>query len=349
MYYDGTKLLSLKDIDGNKPEIYIVTTNRTGGKTTYFNKMLVKRFIKQGKKFCLLYRYAYELDAISEKFFKDIKALFFNDYNMSEKKRAKGTFIELFLQYQNDEMKSCGYAVALNKADQLKKYSHLLSDTTAILFDEFMSENGEYCTNEIAKFYSIHSSIARGRGSMYRYVPVYMCANPVTMLNPYYSALGISDRLNNDTKFLRGHGWVMEQGYNDTAATAQKESAFYRAFSATEKYAAYGAQGVYLSDNNVFIDSPQGRSQYLATIRYNGEDFAIRSFPNLGIVYCDNKTDETFPNKIAITTEDHNINYIMLTQYSLFIQQLRVLFERGAFRFKNLKCKQAILTALSYH
>ena len=28
-YYDGSKLLSLMDIDGNPPEIYMVTTNRT--------------------------------------------------------------------------------------------------------------------------------------------------------------------------------------------------------------------------------------------------------------------------------------------------------------------------------
>lgn len=34
-YYDGTKLLSMLDINGNKPEIYMCTTNRTGGKTTY--------------------------------------------------------------------------------------------------------------------------------------------------------------------------------------------------------------------------------------------------------------------------------------------------------------------------
>lgn len=26
-YYDGTKLLSMKDINGNKPELYLCTTN----------------------------------------------------------------------------------------------------------------------------------------------------------------------------------------------------------------------------------------------------------------------------------------------------------------------------------
>ena len=61
-YYDGTKLLSMLDINNRKPEIYMCTTNRTGGKTTYFGRLVVNRFIKQGKKFALLYRYNYELD-----------------------------------------------------------------------------------------------------------------------------------------------------------------------------------------------------------------------------------------------------------------------------------------------
>ena len=29
-YYDGTKILSMNDLDGLKPEIYMITTNRTG-------------------------------------------------------------------------------------------------------------------------------------------------------------------------------------------------------------------------------------------------------------------------------------------------------------------------------
>ena len=75
-YYDGTKLLSLSDIDGNKPEVYMCTTNRTGGKTTYFSRMLVNRYLKNGTKFGLVYRYAYELDDCADKFFKDINTLF---------------------------------------------------------------------------------------------------------------------------------------------------------------------------------------------------------------------------------------------------------------------------------
>ena len=74
-YYDGTKLLSMLDINGNKPEIYMCTTNRTGGKTTYFGRLCINRFLDKGEKFGLLYRYNYELDDIVDKFYKDLGSL----------------------------------------------------------------------------------------------------------------------------------------------------------------------------------------------------------------------------------------------------------------------------------
>ena len=91
-YYDGTKLLSMLDINGNRPEIYMVTSNRTAGKTTYFSRLLFKRCITKGDKFMLIYRFSYELDNCADKFFKDIGKLFFSDYIMTSIKRAKGVY-----------------------------------------------------------------------------------------------------------------------------------------------------------------------------------------------------------------------------------------------------------------
>ena len=60
-FYDGTKLLSLKDINGNTPEIYISTSNRSAGKTTFFNKLCFNKYLKNGEEFMILYRFNYEL------------------------------------------------------------------------------------------------------------------------------------------------------------------------------------------------------------------------------------------------------------------------------------------------
>ena len=152
-YYDGTKLLSLLDINGKKPEIYLCTTNRTGGKTCYFGRLRINRFLDKNEKFALIYRYNYELDDIVDKFYKDLGSLFFPTHVMTNKRRASGIFHELFL-----DGKSCGYAISLNSADQIKKYSHLFSDVQAMIFDEFQSESNHYCTDEIKKFLSVHTS-----------------------------------------------------------------------------------------------------------------------------------------------------------------------------------------------
>ena len=341
-YYDGTKLLSLKDINGNTPEIFMVTTNRTGGKTTYFNRLLVNRFIKKGEKFALLYRFNYEVDDCVDKFFKDINTLFFNEYHMTSKNMGGGIIKELFLNN-----KSCGYAIALNSAKEIKTHSHLLSDVESILFDEFQSETNHYCADEVTKFISIHTSIARGQGKQVRYVPVYMLANPVSLINPYYVKMGISHRLKTDTNFLRGDGWVLEQGYVESAKNAQEESGFMRAF-AGDDYVAYSSQGIYLNDNVAFIDNPKGKFKYMATINYNGANYSIKEYAELGIIYCDTSCDLQFPLKISATLSDHKLNHVMLKKNDMFIATLKYYFERGAMRFKDLSCKECVMAIISY-
>lgn len=341
-YYDGTKLLSMLDLAGNKPEIYMCTTNRTGGKTTYFGRLCVNRFMQNNEKFALIYRYNYELDDCAEKFYKDIGKLFFNGTTMTSKRRASGIFHELFI----DE-KSCGYAISLNSADQIKKYSHLFSDVCRMIFDEFQSETNHYCSDEIRKFLSVHTSVARGNGEQIRYVPVYMLSNPVSIINPYYVELGISERLHDDTKFLKGDGFILEQGFVESASKAQQESGFNKAF-AKNSYVAYSSQCVYLNDNKAFIEKPIGNGRYLATIKYKGVNYGLREYTEAGVIYCDDHSDDTFKMKITVTTDDHEINYVMLKRNDFFLTNLRYFFERGCFRFKDLRCKEAVLKALSY-
>lgn len=342
IYYDGTKLLSLKDINGNTPEIYLCSGNNTAGKTTYFSRLVVNKFLNGQGKFMIVNRFKYELDECADKFFKDVGALFFPEYNMTSVRRAEGTFHELFLNNV-----SCGYAVAMNNIDQVKKYSHFFSDTERMFMDEFQSETNHYCVDEVSKFRALHKAVARGRGKQVRYVPVYMCANDITILNPYYVAMGISNRLTSDTKFIRGDGFVLERCFVESASLAQKESGFNRAFG-DDKYNKFSQGKFYLNDNYSFIEKPQGDSRYVATIKYEGNEYAVREYAQLGIVYIDDKADKSFPFKIAVTTDDHNINYVMLKRNDAFLQSLRFFFEKGCVRFKNLKCKEATLNTLTY-
>ena len=146
-----------------------IRDSRTGGKTTYFNRLMLNRFKKRQQKFALIYRYNYELDDVDKKFFKDIHTLFFPNDEITSKSRAKGIYHELFL---NDE--SCGYALTLNSADQIKKMSHLFSDVENMFMDEYQSETNHYCNDEVKKLISVHTSLARGQGKQVKYLPLFM-------------------------------------------------------------------------------------------------------------------------------------------------------------------------------
>lgn len=343
-FYDGTKLLSLNDLNKSKPEIFICTSNRSAGKTVYFSKMLVNRFLKKKEKFILLYRFKYEIKNANDKFFSAVQNLFFPTYYMNQKMCGSGAYAELYLTQDTEERvgECCGYVIAINAADSVKKFSNLLSDATAMLFDEFMTENMCYCNDEVNKFISIHNSIARGGGSMSRYLPVYMVSNPVDLCNPYYLALGVCDRLDPTVKFLRGNGWVLEQGHNVDAEKALKSSAFNKAFNCN--YLEYQTGGTYMCSNKNFIVKPSGASRYVCTLYCSEKNLAVYRYAEY--YYISDALNEQNTTKIACTKETFGFDRTSITEYNVNMD-LRKLFTQGMVRFKNEVVKSIFFNNIS--
>lgn len=360
-FYDGKRILNQKDLDGEQPEIYLIIGNRSQGKTTYFNKHAVDGFLrKQYRKIMLLYRYQYEVENVSEKFFKDIKELFFKDFTMYDEKRMEGVYYELFLGKSNEieETKvkgkkimtggvSFGYACCLNKADSIKKLSHLLSDTDLIIFDEFMSETGTYLKNEVNKFISLHVSVARGQGKQSRFVPVIMMSNSVSILNPYFENLEISGRLQPDTKILRGHGFVLEQTFNKSASSALKESRFNKAFSKSD-YMKYSTGEIYLNDNARLIsDIPvKYKFNYIATLLDNDKLYALKYYPDLSMYYIDKKADKNFWRTCVIDSEYMDKELLYIDAWGGLMQRIKKYFGKGLATVADLECKKVLFKML---
>lgn len=342
VFYTGNRLLSSVDINGKRPEIYIVESNRTAGKTTYFAHYLINKFLQKGEKFVCLVRWQNELPDYVNAFFKTVHNLYFDKYDMTQKIVEK-KYADIYL---NDI--ACGYVVPINSCEYIKKRSQLFCDATSMFFDEIQTETNVYVPDELKKLNSIHTSIARAEHKMVRYVPLYMCSNSVSLLNPYYNALGITGRLNSQTKFLRGDGWVLERNFNEYASKAQQQSAFNRAFAKT-CYTDFAAEGVYLNDNTAFIARPTGRGRYVATIRNNNSDFGLWQYDADGILYCDHAVDASYPVRISASISDHCIDHTLIGGAGVLKDRLRNYFVNGAFRFKDLECKQAILKCLSYN
>jgi len=349
-YYDGTKLLSLKDINDQQPEIYILVGNRTGGKTTFFNRMLVNHVLKKGTKFMLIFRYQSEMEEIADKFFKDIGPLFFPDMVMEAEKKSKGLYYNLYIRKKAEEAIPihAGYAVSLNSADKLKRFSHLFSDVSEMLFDEFQSETNQYLGNEITRFLSLHTTVARGQGEMVRRVPVYMLSNTVSLINPYFVKLGISNRITKNTRFLKGNGYVMEVNVNLDAAKAQESSSFNKAF-AGHKYLEMAKENLYLNDNMTFIDKIDGASKYVATIKYEGVEYGIRKYEDKGLLHVSTSVDKTSRFRITVGVDDFSESFLMVSSNAFLIIKLRAYFTQGCMRFQNQMCKDAFLKAINIY
>lgn len=339
IYYDGVRLLSLKDLNKERPEIYISDGNRTAGKTTYFNRLLINQFKKNNSQFAIICRFKYELEGVADRFFKDIKGLFFPDDTMSEKK-IQNNYTILFLNNQ-----ICGYALPLSGARYIKEHSHLFNEVNRMLFDEFQPEDGRYLPEEVNKLRSIHTSVARGHGELVRYVPVYMVSNSVDLLNPYYLSFGISERLREDTNILRGEGWVMEHVYNAAASEAQASSAFNRAFSG-DKYGEYLTSRKYLNNSAAFIESISGENTLVCNFIAGGEYYAIRLYQKEQLFYVSENPDKTRLT-YAITALDHFKGSVLLSNKMPVYKTVREAFNLGRIRFKNQKCKHALFTFLA--
>lgn len=340
-YYDCNRLLTMKDINGEVPEIFMVSGNRTAGKTYSFKKRLVDRFLKAGEKFCILVRFKNEINSIEQVFFKDLQEVHYPGLDVSSEWEG-AVFKRLFIDGEE-----CGYCLALNSADSVKKYSSVFVDVSCIFFDEFQSEVGKYCPDELTKFISLHVSIARGGGQQTRYVPVYMCSNTVSILNPYYSLFGISKRLTPSTKFLRGDGWVLEITYNENAADALKSSAFGRAVS-SHFYLQYAASNEYLLDSDNFIQKIKGKKEMFVEMVYNGKSYGVWTVDGGELLYISHTTTPNWPNIITCNIKDHNVSYILQKRSAPYTKALREMYEQGRVRFEDLEIKNAFFDFIGY-
>jgi hypothetical protein len=345
-FYSGYELLSKTDKNGTKPEIYAALTNRSAGKSTFFNGYLVRKYIRTGQKFILLYRNKYEVDRAADGFFNDISTLFYPDLAMDQQTGVKNGFDILRIGLKSDEKKEhfevCGFATSLAASELVKRYSHLLSDAGIILMDELFPENGVYLKDEIRRFMSIHDSLSRGHYQHSKYLPVIMVGNLIDLFNPYFDALGIVDSLLLDSHFTRGDGFVIEQDFNEASAQAHKESSFHRALSGAD-YAAASQEKVYLNTDYDMIDnSVCDIGRYILTIRYNGSLYSVRYNEQGFFYYISDRPDPSFALQHAATEKDITEQAIY-NPSSPYRKMIKDKYRQNLCKFRNLKCKSAAM------
>lgn len=347
-YYNGYELLSKLDRNGNKPEIFISTSNRSAGKSTFFNGYSVSRFLKYGEKTTLLFRYKYEIEGNNaiNSFFPAVQELFFPELEMFCEVGLKNVYSNIYIKAKNDEkVYLFGHAISLSARNQIKKYSNMLNDTARILFDEFQPEDKRYLKNEVEALESIHTSLSRGGGSQSKYLPLIMISNLVDFNNPYYSALDVINDMDINCNFYRGNGFVIEQGFNESSASAHKKSMFSRAFENSE-YKKMTEQKTYLqTDYNGIIKINDLSGFYVCNLKHKNKYYCCRLLTDLGIYYISENYDKTFNLSFACTKSDID-NTAVFIQSNRIIDLMKKQFFKGNMKFSNFSCREAFLNLI---
>lgn len=326
-FYDNSKVLSF---DKN---IMIVLGNRSAGKSFCWKEWAVKRFLNGKGQFIYMRRYDNELDKVST-FFDDI-AFKFPDIEFKVKGR---TF------YINDEL--AGYAVPLSMSYKLKSVSFV--DITFIMFDEFLPENGRYLRDEFAKLQGFYQTVARGGGKAIRN-DVYMSliANHVSYINPYFQAMNV--RIRGDEKYIRLNKFdtVIEIFSNEGIANEIKESKV-GGFLTLGRYGDYAQEGLFLLDDNKFIEPLPKNSTYKLTIKYDGVEYGVylRDDRSLHI----GRPDENFKIKFVFSNKDMSLNYRLISSWrtSTTMILMRECYEDGMLFFTSQSAKAMFLDIMKY-
>lgn len=334
-YYSGRNLLTMKDLNGNDPEIFVSQTLRSFGKTTFYNVMLWEGWIKFKHVFGIQMRHKYEIKGAEDVFISTIQPFYSEKIELETKKYQDGGVVGLFHKGE-----ICGFVFAVRGANSVKKMSNLISSIDHYLTDELIPEDEVYVPGEIAKFKSIHTSIARAPGQQVKKVNVYLLTNRVSYLNPYYIELGITERIKENTRKMRGNNWVFENGLNDKLALKHRESGFNNAFEDDSDLRYITGELAMKSLEMIDIGKMKGDKKYCLTIMYDGEKFGLYRIGQL--YYLSKSYDRNFLRVHGVTVEDA----IMGGTVQCDVKFYRNLFNYGFFRFENAKCKKVGLAFL---
>lgn len=339
-FYDGSKILGMRDLNGEKPEIFISQTVRTFGKTTFYILKMLEDFIKTGDPFGILVRYKYEVSGgVSSTMSKIDEFYSYDNSLISERNLANGN-----VKRVSFGGKPMFYVFSLNAAKQVKVLSPEMSIISQYAMDEIQPEDNKYLPDEIEKFISIHVSLARGVGQATRYLPTYLLTNDVSYLNPYYTSLGISERMEPRTKYMRGKGFVFENLGSEFIAGIQKTSKFNNAFSNHKNMQYILGKKSLCSEEISDIMKVGGKKTYMLALLYGGEKFGMWMCEDF--VYVSKSYDPNCKYIYGVTPSDC-LGGFVLHRKKLDLNFYRSFFEGGLMRFDSIKSKQAALAFLS--
>ena len=141
-----------------------------------------------------------------------------------------------------------------------------------------------------------------------------MASNTITLQNPYFKALGLSNKIQSNTKFYRGEGVVFENCEVEGLKDKHQSSAVEKAL---KKHLDIKRDNTWINDDGSLVAKPKGwgRPLYIATIMYGNEKFGVLEYPN--VVYLSRTVDNSCEYVYNLTFDNGNLNVALINSSTL--------------------------------
>lgn len=313
---------------------------RGAGKTYSACKMLFKRWLENGESFILIVREVKELGKFAEGLMSVMLANEFPGYSVFEKKNDN-IFSTVYAQKgvgKEKETNVCGWVLPLKNARNLKNYRGLWEQANVkyFLFDEFMTLDNKYLSNETELFKTIYDTV----NGKIEDLPVIMTANTITLGNPWFHLLQLNNKLQSNTRSLITDTCVYENVEVEGLAERHMGSAINRAYGKTDdRYAS----NTWIGDNDSLVCKPDGwgRPVYQYAIVYKERTYGVYYYPDADLYYVSTSWDSSWDAKYALTLGD-DLN-IPLLRNNRTVGNLRDWFFNGCVKCANGTIQRMLL------
>lgn len=331
MFYNGNKILSFNNT------FNFCIGQRSVGKSFYFKKWLIHKYLKYKKRFINVYRYDTDIENKANKYFDNVVNNLYPDFKMI---LSKNTYLLINTKTNKEEV--CGYVQAVNKMARMNSTD--FSDVGNILFDEFITLDNTFIggksqpLKEPELFINFYQTVARGFKQTSRDVNTIFIANTVTLSNPYFIYFGIDKILRLGEKYvnLKNKNISIEFTQSEEITKEIEKTKFFKTIKNT-KYADFAICNDFYLDNDNFVkkENPKNKKPLIRFICDNREYILYQT--NKYFLFSDKKTNEKVIETISVTDKDFRPNYkkILSFKKSNIYKNITSLYEENQLYFTS--------------
>lgn len=343
-HYDPSFIMNSKDALGNDATWRIICSMERGpGKSYGFSKILITSFLEgtewfpEGTQFVLLTRKIGDLGSVAKGILTPYLEGERKNVSVREVVHQSKVYSNIYLDITDGEEKDskmCGFVLPIKQSDAIKKISGLFNHVGVMFFDEFMpSSDSSYLTDEVGLLMNLYKSVARGGGKAVRELPIILCSNTLSLGNPYFEALDLNNKIQENTRFYQGENRVIfERCEVEGLKKMHEESGL---DISLKKYIDRNRSNVWINDDSTLVVNKKdralwGRPRYRCTLIYQDQKIGVYAYDKVGYTLVSRKYDDTCPYVYCL--EIDGTPNIPLLRTTTLLDQMKKNFFRGLVR-----------------